>query len=330
MRDKLYITVGELAEHLNCPTIGDKNKKIFSIALYQDSNDDSLTYVPYNKINVINDIKAGAIITRASIGLPLHRSYIVTRHDPHEVLADTIDFMIEKGLYCTENHNKPIISDSAIIADNVFIRNGTVIGNNTILSNGVVIGENVTIGNNCFIGVNTVIGDNCIIGDNSSVGACCSIGTENFEYHKFEDGWKKIPEIGYVRIGDNVIIGGNVVVEKGTIGTTVIGDFTHIENLVQIGHEAKIGIHCHIVACVAIAGWAEIGNYVDIYGQSAISNRVKIGDNSILLARTGADKNIESNMIVSGYPAQSHRLELKYQAFLRKLFRKNIRRSEKE
>lgn len=330
MRDKLYITVGELAEHLNCPTIGDKNKKIFNIALYQDSNDDSLTYVPYNKINVINDIKASAIITRTSIGLPLHRSYIVTRHDPHEVLADTIDFMIKKGLYCTVNHNKPIISDSAIIADNVFIRNGTVIGNNTILSNGVVIGENVTIGNNCFIGVNTVIGDNCIIGDNSSVGACCSIGTENFEYHKFQDGWKKIPEIGNVRIGDNVIIGGNVVVEKGTIGTTVIGDFTHIENLVQVGHEAKIGTHCHIVACVAIAGWAEIGNYVDIYGQSAVSNRVKVGDNSVLLARTGADKNIESNMVVSGYPTQSHHLELKYQAFLRKLFRKNIKGREKK
>ncbi|MCM1133020.1 MAG: UDP-3-O-(3-hydroxymyristoyl)glucosamine N-acyltransferase [Ruminococcus flavefaciens] len=328
--DKLYITVGELAEHLNCPTIGDKNKKIFSIALYQDSDDDSVTYIPYNKINVINDIKAGAIITRASIGLPLHRSYIVTRRDPHEVLADTIDFMIAKGLYCMENHNKPIISDSAVIADNVFIRNGTVIGNDTILSNGVVIGENVTVGNNCFIGVNTVIGDNCIIGDNSSVGACCSIGTENFEYHKFENGWKKIPEIGYVRIGDNVIIGGNVVVEKGTIGTTVIGDFTHIENLVQIGHEAKIGIHCHIMACVAIAGWAEIGNYVDIYGQSAVSNRVKVGDNSILLARTGADKNIDNNMVISGYPAQNHRIELKYQAFLRKLFRKNIRRSDKE
>lgn len=330
MMDKSYITVGELAEYLNCQMIGDRNKKIFGIALYQDSDDNSVTCVPYNKIDIINDIKAGAIITKASIGLPLHRNYIFAKNDPHEILADVIDFMIKSGLYCTENHNKPIISDSVVKFDNVFIGNGTVIGDNTILSPGVVIGKNVKIGNNCLIGANTVIGDKCIIGENTSLGACCSIGTENFEYHKFKDVWKKIPAIGSVHIGDNVIIGGNVVIEKGTIGTTIIGDFTQIENLVQIGHEVKIGMHCHIIACTAIAGWAEIGNYVDIYGQSAISNRIKVGDNSILLARTGADKNIESNTVVSGFPAQNHWNELKYQAFLRKLFRKGIRRGEKE
>ena len=100
------------------------------------------------------------------------------------------------------------------------------------------------------------------------------------------DEWRKIPAIGTVSIGNHVRISGNVVIEKGTIGKTTIGDFTQIENLVQIGHEAKIGIQCHIVSLVAIAGWAEIGNYVDIYGQSAISNHVKIGDHSILLARS--------------------------------------------
>lgn len=328
MMDKPYITVDELAEHINCQVIGDKEKKIFGISLYQDSNDDVLTYVPYKKINIIDNIKAGTVITRASIGLPLHRNYIITRHDPHEILADVIDFMVQKGLYCTKNYDKPVISESAKV-NNAVIGNGSVIGNNTVFSHGVVIGENVTIGDNCFIGANTVIGDNCIIGENSSFGACCSIGTENFEYHKFRDGWKKIRAVGSVSVGDNVIIGGNVVIEKGTIGITSIGDFTHIENLVQVGHEVKIGTHCHIVACVAIAGWAEIGNNVDIYGQTAISNYVKIGDNSVLLAKTGADKNIASNMVVSGYPAQNHRQELRYQAFLRKLFRKSMKGSEK-
>lgn len=153
----------------------------------------------------------------------------------------------------------------------------------------------------------------------------CSIGTENFEYHKFQDVWEKIPAIGKVSIGNHVKIGGNVVVEKGTIGTTKIGDFTQIENLVQVGHEARIGVQCHIVSLVAIAGWAEIGNYVDIYGQSAISNYVKIGDHSILLARSGVDKDVHNNMILSGFPAQNHRTELKYQSFLRKLFRKSMK-----
>ena len=75
--DKPYVTVGELAEHLGCQVLGNKNKKIFEISLYQDSNEDSLTYVPYQKINQIPDIGAGAILTKVSIGLPLHRNYIM-------------------------------------------------------------------------------------------------------------------------------------------------------------------------------------------------------------------------------------------------------------
>lgn len=325
MMDKPYVTVGELAEHLGCQVLGNKNKKIFEISLYQDSNEDSLTYVPYQKINQIPDIGAGAILTKVSIGLPLHRNYIICKHEPHEMLPDVIAFLIEKGLYGCEISEKPMLSETSEVAETVSIQNGAIIGDHTILSPGVSIGRNVKIGSHCVIGANTVIGDHCTIGDDVQIGTCCSIGTENFEYHKFQDEWRKIPAIGTVSIGNHVRIGGNIVIEKGTIGTTTIGDFTQIENLVQIGHEAKIGIQCHIVSLVAIAGWAEIGNYVDIYGQSAISNHVKIGDHSILLARSGVDKNVDQNMVISGFPAQQHRNELKYQAFLRKLFRKNTK-----
>lgn len=326
MMDKPYVTVGEIAEHLGCQVLGDKSKKIFEISLYHDSNENSLTYVPYGKIDLIPEICAGAILTKISVGLPLHRNYIISKYDPHEMLADVIAFLIEKGLYCCDVSEKPMLSDSSEIAENVFVQNGAVIGDYTVLSPGVYVGKNAKIGNNCVIGANTIIGDNCTIGDNVKIGTCCSIGTENFEYHKFKDGWKKIPAVGKVFIGNYVQVGGNVVVEKGTIGTTVIGDFTQIENLVQIGHEAKIGVQCHIVALTAIAGWAEIGDYVDIYGQSAVSNHVKIGDHTVLFARSGVDKDIDHNMIISGFPAQNHHNELKYQAFLRKLFRKSIKK----
>lgn len=324
MYSKPYITAGELAEHLNCATLGDKNKKIYGIALYRESNDNCLSYVPYDKISKIENINAGVILTRSSIGLQLHRNYVVTRKDPYFYLADTIQFMIDKGLYCTETLNRTYISKTADISNTATISNGSVISDNVQIMHGVYIGKNVRIGKNCIIGANTVIGDNTIIEDGVIIGACCCIGTENFEYCKNNDGWTKIPVIGDVHIENDVIIGGNVVVEKGTIGTTVIGAYTEIENLVQVGHEVKIGKHCHIVACVAIAGWAEIGNHVDIYGQAAISN-VKIGDNAVLMARTGADKNIQGNTIVSGFPAQEHKKELQFKAFLRKLFRDKMK-----
>lgn len=324
MNNQKYVTLSELAEHLGCTTLGDKNKKIYGIALYNESDEGFLSYVPYNKISRIENINAGVILTRYSIGLQLHRNYIVTRKDPYFYLADTIQFMIDKGLYGETVYDEPLISSSADISDTVTINNGVIIQENSQIKHGAYLGKNVKVGKNCIIGANSVIGDNTIIDDNVIIGACCCIGTENFEYCKNDTGWTKIPVVGNVHIENNVIIGGNVVVEKGTIGTTSIGSFTQIENLVQIGHEVKIGNHCHIVACTAIAGWATIGNHVDIYGQSAISN-VKIGDNSILMARTGADKNISENAVVSGFPAQEHKKELQYKAFLRKLWRDKMK-----
>lgn len=309
--DGLFVTVGELSEYLNCRVIGDRQKKIYGIALMNDSNEDMLTYVSKDKIGCINNIKAGVILVKATIGLPFDRTYIVAVSEPYEILAKTINFLISKGLYCVENDNKPLIAESAKISDGAVIENGAVIGDN------------------CFIGANTVIGQNTVIESNVRIGSCCSIGTENFEYCKKKQGWSKIPVVGGVHICSNVIIGGNVVVERGTIGTTVIGANTQIENLVQVGHECRIGENCHIVACTALAGWCEIGNNVDIYGQCAVSNNIKIGDNAILLAKSGVDKNIKENTVVWGTPAQEYRKEMRFQAFLRKLFEKSIKKDVK-
>ncbi|MGN0475493.1 MAG: UDP-3-O-(3-hydroxymyristoyl)glucosamine N-acyltransferase [Acutalibacteraceae bacterium] len=323
-----FVTAKELAEHLEGNVLGDKDKKIYSIALMRDSAEESLTYVPSKSIDDIVNIKAGVILTKVSIGLPLHRTYIVTRHEPYMLLAKTINFLINKGLYCTPNSSLPIIADNADIAHNATIGNGTAIGNMTIISPGVVIGENVIIGSGCLIGANTVIGSNTVIEDNVSIGSCCSIGTENFEYCKENRNWSKIPAIGNVYIHDNVIIGGNVVIEKGTIGTTVIGAYTQICSLVHIAHEARVGINCHIVSGTALAGWSEIGNNVDVYAQSGVSNYVKVGDNAVLMARSVADKSIKENTVVSGFPAREHTKEMRFQAFLRMLFRKSTKGCE--
>lgn len=104
-----FVTVGELADFLGCPMIGERNKKIFGISLFQDSTDETLTYIPWKDINKINDIDAGAILTRASIGLPIHRNYIITKHEPYEMLAKTIQFLIDRKVYEFSYNNKPYI-----------------------------------------------------------------------------------------------------------------------------------------------------------------------------------------------------------------------------
>ena len=316
-----YVTVGALAEHLQCPMMGDREKRLYGIALMEESSDDMLTYVPSDRIDRIEMLRAGAILTRASIGLPLHRNYIYTRRDPYEMLVQAIQFLIDNGLYGSPCQTTPQIADDCMIGDYVSVGNGSEVGAGTLLSHGVVIGERVKIGKFCQIGANTVIGSDSSIGDHTIIGSCCCIGTENFEYLQTPKSWIKIPVVGRAVIGEHVRIGGNVVIEKGTIGTTAIGSDTQIENLVQIGHEVRIGSGCHIVACTAIAGWAEIGDHVTIYGQSAVNNRIHVGNHAVLLARSGVDKPIADDQIVSGSPAQNHHEEMRFQAFLRKLYR---------
>ena len=211
---EFFITAGELAEYLNCKILGDKDKKIYKIALMQDSTENTLTYVMSDKRDRIQHCNAGVILTTASIGLPLYRTYIFTNQEPYYMLNDVICYMMNKGLYCNNENCKTLIADSAVISQNVVIGNGSVIGEN------------------CFIGANTVIGDNTIIEDNVYIGTCCSIGTENFEFCKTEHGWSKIRAVGNVHICHDVFIGGNAVIEKGTIGTTLIGAYTQIDNLI--------------------------------------------------------------------------------------------------
>ena len=146
---EFFITAGELAEYINCKILGDKGKKIYGIALMQDSTENTLTYVMSDKRDRIQDCNAGVILTTASIGLPLYRTYIFTNQEPYYLLNEVICYMINKGLYCNNENYKPIIADSAVISQNVAIGNGSVIGEN------------------CFIGANTVIGDNTIIEDNA-------------------------------------------------------------------------------------------------------------------------------------------------------------------
>lgn len=328
MSEGSFVTVGELAAHLFCDVIGDKNKPIYGIALMRDSNEKMLTIVPPLKKKYISSCNAGVILTKATIGLPFHRTYIITRYNPEWLMARTIEFLIENGLYATPDHLQPLIADNAVVTQNVVIGNNSEIGEETILSPGVVIERNVRIGRNCHIGVNTVIGSNTVIDDNVTIGACCCIGTENYEYCRDDHGWNKTPVVGNVIIHNDVMIGGNTVIEKGTIGSTEIGAFSQIGNLVEIAHEVVIGRNCHIVPCVALAGWCEIGDNVEIYAQSGISNRVKIGNNAIVMAKSGVTKNVDEYETVSGFPAQLHFQELKFQAYLHSIYRKH--RKEKD
>ena len=320
-----YVTAKDIAVILDGMVIGNPDERIYGITLGSECKKGYLTYVNDNfKYEKLKELCASAVILPLSMIPCDNKTYIMTPYSMYEKLYIVVEHLIKSGLY-SQSVNNTLISDTAKIDRQTSIGKSCLIGDNTLIEAGVRIGDNTVIGNNCVIKSNAVITHDCEIGNNVTIDNCVVIGKESIEMCCDNEIFHRIPSVGKVIIGDNVEIDANAVIERGTIGNTVIGSRTKIDSLVRIGHEAKIGDNCKIISLTAIAGWAEIGSNSVIYGQCGVSNMVRVGEYSTVMARSGVTKSIPDYSIVSGVPAQNHYDELKLQAFLRKIF-KNKRR----
>ena len=186
---------------------------------------------------------------------------------------------------------------------NVLIGKKVKIGRNTIIGHNTIIESNVVIGTNCIIGSNILI-KNTLVGNNVRILDSTIIGKKGFGF--FPDQKKNIryPHIGMVIIEDNVEIGCNNTIDRGSLSNTVIGANTFIDNQVHIAHNVVIGKNCIITAQVGFAGSSKLGNNVSIGGQAGISGHLKIGNNVQIGGGSGVIKDIPDNTRVMGYPAK--------------------------
>ena len=168
----------------------------------------------------------------------------------------------------------------------------------------------MSIGNNCNIGNNVVI-KNSIIGNNTNILDGAILGKKGFGFFPGKNSNIRYPHIGAVIIGNNVEIGCNNTIDRGSLSNTVIGDGTFLDNQVHVAHNVKIGKNCIIAAQVGFAGSSSLGNKVMIGGQAGISGHLVIGDNVKIGGGSGVIKNIPSNTKVMGYPAKNIRNFLK-------------------
>jgi UDP-3-O-[3-hydroxymyristoyl] glucosamine N-acyltransferase len=191
------------------------------------------------------------------------------------------------------------IAPSAFIASDVKIGLNVSIGHNTVIENNVIIGDNVRIGHGNIILCNTVIGNHVIIGNNNTIGG---IG---FGYEKNEDGqYELIPHLGNVVIQDHVEIGNNNCIDRAVLGSTLIKQNVKIDNLVHISHGVEIGENSLIIAHAIICGSVKIGANVWVAPNSAIRNKVTVGDNSTIGLGAIVIKDVPENNTVIGNPAR--------------------------
>lgn len=206
-------------------------------------------------------------------------------------------------------HDGAHIDPSAKLEDGVSIGAGAVVGpgaevgEGTKIASGAVIGPGVTIGRDCRIGTNVSI-EKALIGNRVRIYPNAVLGSDGFGYAMGLDGHKKIPQIGRVVVQDDVEIGSGTTIDRGALDDTVIGEGTKIDNLVQIGHNCRIGRHCVIVGMVGLSGSTVLEDFVVLGGQVGSAGHVTIGQGSMVAARSGIKDDLPAGGVYGGAPAK--------------------------
>ena len=286
------------------------NKKfnVTDIKSLEEANKNELTF--FDKIDYINFAK----LTKASycltteklkIYLPKFCIPIIVKNVLFDLCVVTKKFYPDAdidapdtSLKATKNSNfsKVKFGKNILVGKNVSIAKNTIIGSNTIIE------HNVSIGQNCVIGSQIVL-RNSLIGNNVVIQDGCKIGLKGFGFIPINDKNLRFPHIGKVVIKDNVEIGANCTIDRGSINNTEIGQNTFLDNQVHIAHNVKIGNNCMIAGQVGFAGSSVVGNNASIGGQAGVSGHLKIGNNVKIGGGSGVIKDIKDGITVMGYPA---------------------------
>lgn len=303
------------------------NLDIQGVASLEDAGPHDISFLSNQKYaKYLDTTGARVIIVSEDIALP-HPFIPLAVKDPY------FSFMTILGLFNTRMpeaiasgiHRDAYIDPSAEIGNNVSIGPGAVIGPETAVGENTVIGpctvvmEGSLIGSDCIIYPNVSIMDGCTVGNRVILHAGVVIGADGFGFAPHGGKYHKIPQIGTVRIGDDVEIGANACIDRAAFGETVVGNGSKIDNLVQVAHNVRIGAHTVIASQVGISGSTVIGDWVRLGGQAGLAGHIMIGDGASAGAQAGVTKDIPPGETVSGYPAKNHMHAMRLEAALRSL-----------
>lgn len=224
-----------------------------------------------------------------------------------------------------------VIGKDVAIAPNVFIAERAEIGDGAVLYPGVFIGEGAKVGAETVMRANCVIEERCIVGARCLIHAGTVIGADGFGFAPGEGEIVKIPQVGIVRLEDDIELGACCTIDRAAMGETLIKRGTKMDSKVHVGHNAIIGEHCLFSAQTAIAGSARVGNWVKSGGHAGIAGHLTVGDNVSIGAMSGVIKDAEPGETYMGFPAIPASEWRRRQVYLKKLkdYEDRLRKLEK-
>ncbi len=304
------ISLGELATQFGCELIGDPDVVVNGVASLSSAAPDSLSFLSNSALrDQLQTTKAAAVILRAADADASPVASII-HDDPYACYARMA------AVLCPPDPVEPGIHASAVVAESATVADSAHIAANAVVGDRSVIGENV------FVGPGTVVGPDCTVGDECrlianvtlarsvSMGVRCIlhpgvvVGSDGFGNAMTPEGWVKVPQLGGVRIGDDVEVGANSTVDCGALDDTVIEDGVRIDNLCMIAHNVRIGAHTALAAMVGIAGSATIGKRCLFAGKAGSVGHITVCDDVIVAARTFLSKDVATpGTYAASFPA---------------------------
>ena len=322
----MEIKLGEIASVIEGQVVGDADHPINGVSQIQDANSGTITFLSnpaYNKY--IDTTDADAIIVEEK-SLLKEKMGIVVKNSQF-AMAKTL------RLFNPVKKERPFIDPNASISKYASIGKNVSISSGVCIKKGVRIGDGCKIGSNAFIGEDASLGNNCelypnvSIYNNVSIGSRViihsgtTIGSDGFGYVTINNIHEKIPQTGDVIIKDDVEIGSNCSIDRATIGSTIVGEMTKIDNLVHIAHNVKIGKGCLITAGFAVAGSTEIGDFCTFAVQVGVAPHLKIGNNSIVASKSGVTRSLKGQNTYAGFPARDIKEHNRRQALINEIGR---------
>ena len=320
-------TLGYLSNVLGATlTGGDSRTLVTAIAPLADAGDGDLSFLADPKYRqYLSSTKASAVLLTAEAAEHCPVPCLVV-DNPAVQFVKVAQLFEHRITPPAGSHPTAVIGaecridSTASIGAYCVIGDRVTVGKHSILLPGTIVGDDVEIGEKCLFHPHVTIYSRCLIGARVIIHSGAVIGSDGFGNVNHEGKWLRSPQLGRVRIGNDVDIGANTTIDRGALGDTIIDDGVKLDNLIQIGHNVQVGAHTAMAAQVGVAGSTRIGKHCMFGGKAAINGHITICDQAIIMATSGVSKSITTPGIYSAaMPVSAHQTWIKNMACFNKL-----------